>query len=115
MIVFTIPTSHLLFSTTILQHSFWGLFASLFYTNLSAKIDLSGLHPLKIGMYQSDPLSVMITVINTLVDTIKTRLDLGYCLQLSVNQLQYDMCLVTNSLSSCQQMLHGRGGSAGQV
>ena len=49
--------------------------------------------PLKIGVYQGDPLSVVIynTVINTMVDTIKARLDLGYHLtnNQSLNLLQY--------------------------
>ena len=64
------------------------------------------------GVYQGDPLSVVIfnTVINTLVDTITTRIDLGYQLSGSlrrVNILQYadDICLVANSPSSCQYLL----------
>ena len=63
-------------------------------------------------MYQGDPLSVVLfnTVINTMVDTIKTRPDLGYHLTStqSVNLLQYadDTCLVADSPSSCQQLLH---------
>ena len=47
---------------------------------------------------------------NTLVDTITTRIDLGYQLSGSlcrVNILQYadDICLVANSASSCQYLL----------
>ena len=64
------------------------------------------------GMYQDDPLSVVIfnTVMNTLVDTITTRIDLGYQLSGSlrrVNILQYadDICLVANSPSACQYLL----------
>ena len=48
--------------------------------------------PLKIGVYQGDPLSVVIfnTVINTMVEVIKTRPDLGYHItnRHSVNLLQ---------------------------
>ena len=64
------------------------------------------------GVYQGDPLSVVIfnTVMNTLVDTITTRIDLGYQLSGSlrrVNILQYadDTCLVANFPSSCQYLL----------
>ena len=83
-----------------------------FYSNLSATITSATWStppiPLEIGVYQGDPLSVVI-FINTMVDTIKTRLDLGYRLtsSQSVNLLQYadDTCLVANSPSSCQQLL----------
>ena len=78
-----------------------------FYSNLSAIFTTSQWStppvPLMIGVYQGDPLSVVIfnTVINTMVDTIKTRRDLGYHLteRMSVNLLQYadDTCLVANS------------------
>ena len=64
------------------------------------------------GVYQGDPLSVVIfnTVINTLVDTISMRIDLGYQFSGSrrrVNILQYadDTCLVANSPASCQYLL----------
>ena len=64
------------------------------------------------GVYQGDPLSVVIfnMVLNKLVDTITTRIDLGYQLSGSlcrVNIMQYadDTCLVANSLSSCQYLL----------
>ena len=87
-----------------------------FYSNLSAKVNSNSwstpLIPLKIGVYQGDPLSVVIfnTVINTMVEVIKTRPDLGYHItnRHSVNLLQYadDMCLIANSPSSCQQLLH---------
>ena len=63
--------------------------------------------PLEIGVYQGDPLSVVIfnTVINTLVDTLQTRIDLGYNLSNSnhqVNLLQYadDTCILVNSPAS---------------
>ena len=61
------------------------------------------------GVYQGDPLSVVIfnTVMNTLVDTITTRANLGYQFSDSLHQvniLQYadDTRLVTNSLAACQ-------------
>ena len=64
------------------------------------------------GVYQGDPLSVVIfnTVMNTLIDTITTRADLGYKFSGSVrrvNILQYadDTCLVVNSPASCQYLL----------
>ena len=69
--------------------------------------------PLKIGVYQGDPLSVVIfnTVPNTLVDTLQTRLDLGYSLSTSnhqVNLLQYadDTCITANSAASAQHLLN---------
>lgn len=86
-----------------------------FYSNLTATITSFARStppiPLEIGVYQGDPLSAVNfnTVINTMVDTIKTRLDLGY-LQTSnqyISLLQYanDTCLVANSPSSCQELL----------
>ncbi len=69
--------------------------------------------PLKIGVYQGDPLSVVIfnTVINTLVDTVKNKPELGYKIsntRYSINILQYadDTCLVGNSPAACQQLLN---------
>ena len=49
--------------------------------------------PIQVGVYQGDPLSVVTfnTVVNTMVDTLKTRTDLGYSFspsQKSVNLLQ---------------------------
>ena len=68
--------------------------------------------PLEKGVYQGDPLSVVIfnTVMNTLVETIATRSDLGYQFSRSsrrVNILQYadDTCLVANSPAACQYLL----------
>ena len=62
-----------------------------------------------VGVYQGDPLSVAIfnTVINTLVDTLDTRLDLGFHISDSrhiVNLLQYadDTCIVVNGPTSAQ-------------
>ena len=55
-----------------------------FYTGLAASVSSSSwstsLIPIQVGVYQGDPLSVVIfnTVINTLVDTLQTRRDLGY-------------------------------------
>ena len=61
---------------------------------------------------RGDPLSVVIlnTVMNTLIDTISTRIDLGYKFFNSsrkVTILQYadDTCLVANSPASCQHLL----------
>ena len=69
--------------------------------------------PLQKGVYQGDPLSVVIfnTVINTLLDTVSLRLDLGYQFSNSnrqVNILQYadDTCLVADSLASGQFLLN---------
>ena len=68
--------------------------------------------PLDIGVYQGDPLSVVIfnTVINTLVDTLQSRIDLGYTLSSStrqINLLQYadDTCLLADSAATCQHLL----------
>ena len=69
--------------------------------------------PLKIGVYQGDPLSVVVfnTVINTLVDTLQVRNDLGYTLSDSThlfNLLQYadDTCVIANTPATCQQLLN---------
>ena len=69
--------------------------------------------PLQIGVYQGDPLSVVIfnTVMNTLIDTLQTCMDLGYTITGSrhqVNLLQYadDTCLLANSPASCQHLLN---------
>ena len=68
--------------------------------------------PLQVGVYQSDPLSVVVfnTVMATLVDALKVDSFLGYTFSQSsrlVNVLQYadDTCLVANGLASCQRML----------
>ena len=50
-------------------------------------------------------------VINTLVDTLATRVDLGYTLHKSchsVNTLQYadDTCLLANCPAACQELLN---------
>ena len=83
------------------------------YSGLTAKIIAADwatpLVPLQKGVYQGDPLSVVIfnTVMNTLVDTVKTIIYLGYRFSGSsrqVNILQYadDTCLVANSPASCK-------------
>ena len=86
-----------------------------FYSNLSATINSAQWStppiPQEVGVYQGDPLSVVIfnTVINTLVDTITTKPELGYHLTNNqrINLLQYadDTCLIANSPSSCQHLL----------
>ena len=66
--------------------------------------------PLKIGVYQGDPLSVVVfnTVINTLVDTLQVRnctlSDSTHC----INLLQYadDTCVIANCPAACQQLLN---------
>ena len=70
------------------------------------------LTPLQLGVYQGDPLSVVIfnIVINTLVDTLQTRHDLGHSYSQSqppINLLQYadDTCLAGNSPAACQHLL----------
>ena len=86
------------------------------YSGLNAKVITADWEtpvvPLQMGVYQGDPLSVVIfnTVINTLVDTLTTRIDLGYHLSGTshqVNILQYadDTCLVADSPASCQFLL----------
>ena len=86
------------------------------YSGLQAKVITSEWEtpafPLQVGVYQGDPLSVVVfnTVMNTLLDTLQTRLDLGYRISNSkhrVNVLQYadDTCLVANSPASCQHLL----------
>ena len=68
--------------------------------------------PLGIGVYQGDPLSVVIflTVMNTLSYSLHSRADLGYTLPSSsirVNHLLYadDACVVSSTLAGCQRLL----------
>ena len=86
------------------------------YTGLNAKVITAEWEtpviPLQKGVYQGDPLSVVIfnTVMNTLIDTVSLRTDLGYQFSespRSVHILQYadDTCLVANSPASCQYQL----------
>ena len=86
----------------------------MFYTGLYAKVSSSKWSapfiPLKLGVYQGDPLSVVI--FNTvMICSIQTRQDVGYRFsphRSQVNLLQYadDTCLVANSPSSCQHLLN---------
>ena len=69
--------------------------------------------PLQVGVYQGDPLSVVIfnTVMATLADTLKMDQSVGYKFSnspRSINVLQYadDTCLVANGPVSCEHMLH---------
>ena len=104
----------------VLQHyhapqSFLAVISSL-YSELSATITSRSWStkpvPLKVGVYQGDPLSVVIfnTVMMTLVDTLKADQHLGYTFtksQRSIRVLQYadDTCLIANGPASCQQFL----------
>ena len=94
--------------------SFSGLVQSL-YQGLSASVMTREWStppiPLKIGVYQGDPLSIVIfnTVINTLVDTLKTYKGQGYLLAPNhqINLLQYadDTCILANSPATCLFLL----------
>lgn len=75
------------------------------YSGISAKVMTNDWStsaiPLQVGVFQGDPFSVVIfnTVINTLLDALKVRPDLGYKLHSTsycINTLQYadDTCLV---------------------
>ena len=86
------------------------------YTGLSATISSEEWStdpvPLQLGVYQGDPLSVVIflTVINTLSDTLRTRKDLGFTLpksSISINHLLYadDACIISNTPAGCQHLL----------
>lgn len=68
--------------------------------------------PLKIGVYQGDPLSVVIflTVMNTLAESLKPQEEYGFTLQNSshsINHLLYadDTCIIGHSPAACQQLL----------
>ena len=86
------------------------------YSNLSATVTSKSWStrsiPLKVGVYQGDPLSVIIfnTVMATLADALKADRHLGYTLSggKTTNVLQYadDTCLVANGPASCQSLLH---------
>ena len=77
------------------------------YSGLSARVStdawITASFPLNIGIYQGDPLSGITfnTVINTLVDTLNLKKDLGYFLSLShqVSLLQYanNTCIIASS------------------
>ena len=94
---------------------FLSLLRSL-YSGLIGKIVTmdwtTSVFPLDVGVYQGDPLSVVIfnTVINTLVDTLETRPDLGYTLsntnhKVSVLQYADDTCICAHSPDVAQQLL----------
>ena len=87
------------------------------YSNLSAVVTTQSWTtnpiPLQIGVYQGDPLSVIIfnTVMATLADSIDHQQHLGYKFSKSsrsTNILQYadDTCLIADGPSSCQQLLN---------
>ena len=68
--------------------------------------------PLALGVNQGDPLSVVIfnMVINTMVDTLQTRSDLGFLLPNSHHQVSFmqyadDTCITVNSPAAGQQLL----------
>ena len=67
--------------------------------------------PLRVGVYQGDPLSVVVfnTVMATLADTLKADSSLGYTSRSSrsMQVLQYanDTCLIADGPASCQRML----------
>ena len=70
--------------------------------------------PLELGVYQGDPLSVVIfnTVINTMVHTLQTRPDLVFLFpnsryQVNLLQIEYadDTCITTNSPAAGQHLL----------
>ena len=93
---------------------FCNVVASL-YSGLSARVSTDAWTTpsflLNIGVYQGDPLSGVIfnTVINTLVDTLNLKKDLGYSLSPShqVNLLQYadDTCIIASSPAAAQSLL----------
>ena len=86
------------------------------YSGLSGVVStdqwLTDTVPLKTGVYQGDPLSVVIflAVMNTLSDTLNTRRDLGFSLpqsSISINHLLYadDACIISSSAAGCQHLL----------
>ena len=89
---------------------------SSLYSGLSATITADSWAtlpvPLQTGVYQGDPLSVVVfnTIMCTLIDALEPMKHLGYNLsgsRHSVHLLQYadDTCLVGNGPSSCQELL----------
>ena len=93
---------------------FCNVVASL-YSGLPARVSTdawtSPSFPRNIGVYQGDPLSGIIfnAVINTLVDTLNLKKDLGYSLSPShqVNLLQYadDTCIIASSPAAAESLL----------
>ena len=95
------------------------------YTGLSATISTDKWStepvPLKIGVFQRDPLSVAIflTVINTLSDTLSTRKDLGFSLpssSISINHLLYadDAYVISSTPAGYGVSVAGVGSNEGQ-
>lgn len=83
-----------------------------FYSGLTATVSTrtgsTQSIPLRIGVYQGDPLSVTIfnTVMNTYVDSLKRFQELGYKFtssnqSLDIFQYADDTCLVTDGPSTC--------------
>ena len=96
---------------------FKDILASL-YHNLSSvvtsKSRATNPIPLQLGVYQGEPLSVVIltSVMSTLSDAITQYQHMGYHFSLSPrssNILQYadDTCLIADGHSSCQTLLNG--------
>ena len=94
---------------------FCGLIQS-WYSDLSTTISTEKWStppiPLKKGVYQGDPLSVVIflTVMNTLSDSLRMRPDLGFPLpksSISLNHLLYadDLCIISRSPAGCRHLL----------
>ena len=86
------------------------------YSGLTARVStvewFTAAVPLQTGVYQGDPLSVVIflTVMNTLSDMLHTQNDLGFplpSLPISINQLLYtdDTCV---ALQSTGPRRHGK-------
>ena len=91
----------------LIQSWYSGLSASI-----SIKNSLSSTVPLQIGLYQGDPLSVVIflSVMATLSDTLQTRQDLGFPMSnmyTVVNHLLYadDTCVIGRSPADCQHLV----------
>ena len=87
-----------------------------FYTGLSASVSThswsTSCIPIRKGVFQGDPLSVIIfnTVMNTYIDAVKPHLTSSYRFTdspQSLGLLQYadDSCLVSNGPASCQCLL----------
>ena len=79
--------------------------------------------PIEVGVYQGDPLSVIIsnTVMTTMADTISQSPHLGYSLSNTTQQcnlLQYadDTSLLANKPAACQALLDAQqGGCSGRA
>ena len=84
---------------------------SALYTGLAAQVSTprwsTTTMPLQIGVYQGDPLSVVIfnTVINTLVDLLSTRMDLGYSISKTKHKVNLLSMLMIHALLRTHQQL----------